>query len=170
MKFFELFPKINYSNTSAINLLTRTSFTEDTLNNINVFLPLTLKEGERPEHIGNDLYGYSDAAWLVFYSNEIIDPYYDWYLSSEQFDQFIVKKYGSIGNAQSNVVFYENISNSDIIITQDTYSLSSNTQDWNAVDAYTYELTENEKRKFIKTVSPTYLKDIETTLRDKIQE
>jgi hypothetical protein len=46
-------------------------------------------------------------------SNEIIDPYYQWYLNDAQFESLIIEKYGSIEHAQKKIIFYRNNWDSD---------------------------------------------------------
>jgi len=47
-------------------------------------------------------------SWLIYLSNNIIDPYYDWNMSQYNFEQFILSKYGSYANAQGRVAYWAN--------------------------------------------------------------
>jgi hypothetical protein len=38
----------------------------------------------------------------------VVDPYYQWNLNQEDFNNYLVKKYGSIENAQETIVYYRN--------------------------------------------------------------
>jgi hypothetical protein len=44
---------------------------------------------------------------LIWFANEVIDPYYDMALSAYDFDRFIVAKYGSIEVAQRKIAHYK---------------------------------------------------------------
>jgi hypothetical protein len=41
-------------------------------------------------------------------SNDIVDPYYDWYLNDYQFNSLMIEKYGSIERALKKIIFYRN--------------------------------------------------------------
>jgi hypothetical protein len=47
-------------------------------------------------------------SWLLYISNDIIDPYYDWYLSSEELEELVEKKYDSLTDAKLKVKHYRN--------------------------------------------------------------
>ena len=44
---------------------------------------------------------------MIYLSNGIVDPYYGWYLGTEDFEAFIIKKYGSIENAIRRIKHYK---------------------------------------------------------------
>lgn len=59
--------------------------------------------GERADNIANKIYDDSYMTWLIYYANKTIDPYYDWYINDDTFNDFIVGKYGSIETAQKTI-------------------------------------------------------------------
>lgn len=44
--------------------------------------------------------------WMIWLANDIVDPYYEWYLSEQEFDAFIQDKYGSYEDAVKKIAFY----------------------------------------------------------------
>jgi hypothetical protein len=46
--------------------------------------------------------------WLILLSNKIIDPYYGWYNTYDEFNIAIREKYGSPEYAQKKIAFYRN--------------------------------------------------------------
>jgi hypothetical protein len=44
----------------------------------------------------------------LYLSNQITDPYYEWYLTSSQFNELLEKKYGSIEISQQKIKYYKN--------------------------------------------------------------
>lgn len=99
MKYFESMPVISYNGRSVRNILTRVALTDDTKASKHLFLPYTQKEHERADVLAHKYYDNSDWAWLVWFSNETVDPYHDHYLSDYDFESMVTKKYGSIDKA-----------------------------------------------------------------------
>ena len=51
-----------------------------------------LQEGDRPDVVASKLYGDGDLHWVLFLVNDI-ENYYDWFMSSESFEQHIDSYY-----------------------------------------------------------------------------
>ena len=73
-----------------------------------MFYPVEIHEGTRPDIIADAYYQDSELDWMVYLSNIVIDPYYDWYLDESDFQKFIIDKYNSIDEAQQRIIFYRN--------------------------------------------------------------
>lgn len=92
-EYFEKFPEIVYQGKNMRDVTRRVNFLKQTVENPYVFLPYTIQEGERPEDIAYHYYGSTEYTWLVYLSNNIVDPYHEWPLSEELFNQYIIDKY-----------------------------------------------------------------------------
>ena len=67
-------------------------------------------------------YNDSDADWLIYLTNGIVDPYYGWYLTEDQFDSFIISKYGSLEDPQQRIYYWgTNWTESDFNISVENY-------------------------------------------------
>lgn len=77
------------------NILRRVALAEG-VNKQAVFIEYNVKDGERPEHIANRIYGNPNHHWLILLTNEITDPYHGWYMSELTLQQYIQKKYSGI--------------------------------------------------------------------------
>ena len=108
MKFFNKLPIISYNGQVARNFLARARLTEETRNNNNIFYPYTVTEQDRIDHISHKYYDDSDYMWMIYLANDIVDPYFDLYLNDTNFDRFITDKYGSIANAQQQIIYWRN--------------------------------------------------------------
>ena len=106
MEYFTNFPLVNYSNTIAIDLSRRVDILRSVRSNPYTFQPYDQKEGERADRLADLYYGSDSREWLVYLSNETIDPYFGSYLSNEDFEQFIIAKYGSAAKAQRLTKYY----------------------------------------------------------------
>ena len=91
--YFENFPLINYDGKVVRDLSRRSKFREKLQADPYLFLPYTIKEGDKAEDIAYYYYGSTDYTWLVFLANNIIDPYHEWPLSQDQFELYLIKKY-----------------------------------------------------------------------------
>lgn len=93
MKYFENFPMIEYEGQMVKDITRRVNFTNEVSLNPLLYLPYTVKEGERPEDVAQFYYGSTDYTWLVYFSNNIQDPYHEWTRSEAEFNDYLVSKY-----------------------------------------------------------------------------
>jgi hypothetical protein len=107
-KYFTNFPIINYANNNAINIMDRVSMLQSTLDSKQSYYTYVMQDGQRPENLAYDYYNNPHYMWLVCFSNQNIDPYYDFPISSDNFNAFIVSKYGSVANAQNTIIYFQN--------------------------------------------------------------
>jgi len=183
MSYFKNFNRIDYNGKTSINLLNRAKINSETLNLSTSFFPYELREKDRIDHIA--YYAYEDPYkdWLIMYANSIVDPYYDWYLSSEDFDSYISNKYGSFENAVSNIEHCqattlsgtpedENIDHYEAEVTPLTKLLqgANNTYTYSDVNSYTVENQNNLYKRFINVMEeslvPQAVKELEKIFKD----
>lgn len=127
--FFELFPLIPYNQNFGLkrtsfeavtDIFFRTKFREIIKNeNINYY-SYSVRDGETPERIASEYYGNPTDHWIILYANDIVDPFYDWPLTSKNFNEYIKEKYGSLEYAQTTTRHYEKVltttdSRSDVV-------------------------------------------------------
>jgi hypothetical protein len=172
--YFKNFPKIKYFNVLSTNISLRTAFIERLKLNASVFYPYIIEENETADGLATDYYGSPEYDWLIYLANNIIDPHTQWPKTYLQFESYIVKKYGSLEEAKSQILFYrknpdvsyinydgsgftnvptsagEKVSNNDDIrITSQTYSLIQDQINYYPVYAYDYEEELNEQKRNI---------------------
>jgi hypothetical protein len=112
-RYFEKFKTVRYpANTylgevsPALNLLSRVTVSRSNKNNPYVYYDYEVKDGQRPDFIAAKYYEDPYGSWLVYLANDIVDPYYGWKMTDEDFENFIVSKYGSIADAVKKTAFY----------------------------------------------------------------
>lgn len=122
-RYFNRFPVIDYDGVIAKNILARVDFSDQTKKDIYSNFQFTLEEGfERPDVLSHNYYGSSQFDWMIYLTNNIVDPYYDYYLSTDAFKSHIESKYGSVTNARLKIKFYRNSwHNDDRLITPAQY-------------------------------------------------
>ena len=130
MKYFENFPEVVYDGKLVKDITRRNRFVRGLQNNPLLYMPYTVEEGERPEDIANFYYGSVDYSWLVYMANNIIDPYYEWPMNTQTFNDYMVDKYqaqsGRIGEdvldwtkdetIDENIIYYVKIFTFSIIM------------------------------------------------------
>lgn len=124
-KYFAKFPKIYYSNTLCVDIARRVKINdnEDVQGNLNHYYPYELVHHLRPDHIAEYYYNDPEQDWLIYLTNQIIDPYYGWYLTDAQFNSLINNKYGSAQIAQRSIAYYvNNWFNDDTQLSVATYN------------------------------------------------
>jgi len=108
-RYFVKFPVINYSNTAVINIMERAVVYNTPKNTPNFYYPFDVVQGQRPDQIADHYYSDQYISWMMYLTNGIIDPYYQWYLSAADFNNYITSKYNtSIPVLQNSVMFYRN--------------------------------------------------------------
>lgn len=107
-RYFEKFPVITYSNNQVVDITKRVTLLDRVSENPYVFYPYEISTEERADQFSNRYYEDPYRSWILYLSNKIIDPYYEWYLTDKQFTDLITKKYGSVPDAQQKIKYYRN--------------------------------------------------------------
>jgi len=187
-KYFQNFPKIYYDGKASRNIILKSKFFREVLANHTSFYPYLIKDDDRPDLVAFHYYGRWEYEWLVYMSNDIVDPYYGWPLDQRNFDAFIVGKYGSYEDAISldNVIHY--VYNQDVDLKDNTipegirdrytleldyhlsYQMSKTTWDflpaeeknfWLPVNAHAWEVQKNEDKRSIRLLDNRLLGQID---------
>ena len=133
MLYFNTFPLViasDYKNNAILltNLMARVQIIPSLLRNPLLFYSYDLKESDRPDIIANKYYDDSNKYWMVLYANEIMDPLYDWPLTSQQFDAYLKNKYSAAAGGDAFVLTYTTSTVQEyrkIITTYDSTSLET---------------------------------------------
>jgi len=176
--FFTPFEKVGYDmNKSgmtfqATNIMKRFQIKEVVRQIGYIYHDYDIKEGDRPDIVSYKAYGKVDLEWLIMLTNSIIDPYFQWPLTYNQLQAYMIKKYGSIPIASQTVHHYERIiqdaetlsdgtviPQKTVIIDADAYALLDGPERI-LVYKYDHEIALNEKRARIKILDPSYVPQI----------
>jgi len=93
MKYFENFPTINYNGRRVKDITRRSAFLTAVQNNPYVYYPYTVSSNERAEDVARFYYGSVDYVWLIYLANNIMDPYHEWPMNENTFNDYLVDKY-----------------------------------------------------------------------------
>ena len=115
MMYFNSFPKIlttDYNNSGIVltNIINRIELIPSLLKNPLAFYSYDIQEGDTPEIIANKYYGDSYRYWLVLFSNQIIDPQWNWPLNNSQFNDYLIAKYQQVAanNSTDALTYVQN--------------------------------------------------------------
>lgn len=106
--YFNKFPVISYANSTCRDITRRVTINASLRSSPALFDNYTLKAESRADLISQNYYDDPYYEWLIYHINGIIDPYYDWHMGNSDFNEFIIKKYGSVESAMNKVKHYQN--------------------------------------------------------------
>lgn len=150
--YFDKIPKLKYDiNRSLINpkyetvtnIFFRIKYMEEVLSNITSYYTVELGDDDTPEILAEKVYSDPGAGWMITIANKMIDPQWDWPLNYEEFNKYIIGKYGSVENAQITAHHYEMVVtrtlSPDNITTERRYIVNGEKLTNNNIDApYNY--------------------------------
>ena len=127
--YFRPFPRFRYANTAAINLTTKLNISAVAKKSTATYFPYSIKEGERADHLAKHYYEDPTLSWLVYLANDVVDPYYDWPLTANDFKAHMIKKYGTLEDAQEKIAFWKvNWSGNESFLTSAGFEALTNGQ------------------------------------------
>ena len=180
--YFRSIPSINYDiwgteprhYQSVTNIMKRVKFKPEVLEDISEYYPYIVKDGERPDIISYNQYETVAFSYLILLINDIQDPIFDWPLSTQQFEQYILNKYGSVNSAMMTTKYYYQIIRAEVARTGTSERVPEvkfivDETTYNALDitlrttqtVYDWEDELNNDKKEIKLINPNFIHDID---------
>jgi len=202
--YFSYFPTTKHDITNngnrvdLTNILRRFKVDSELKSRAEVFYNYQIQDGDRPDTIAEKYYGNPKYAWLVLHFNEIEDAIFDWPLFGDNFEKYIIGKYGSIAVAQSTIYEYKIflkqkdaagvnspakkrisfdgsvVEERTVIVDQTTFNATEEAYKYNAggTSAYDHELAANDNKRDISLLDVKYLEtvrdEVETILRNGV--
>ena len=188
--YFRNLPRVGYdingtgkdSFLSVTNIMKRVKFKPSVLEDISNYYPYFVKEGERPDIISHAQYGTIGYAYLIMLINDIQDPNFDWPLSSQIFEKFIINKYGSVTLAIAGVKNYYQIIRAEVartgtservpevkfVVDETTYD-ALDTADRSTLTDYDHEVELNDAKREIRLINPAFVQDIDYQVKRSLK-
>ena len=188
--YFRNLPRVGYdingtgknSFLSVTNIMKRVKFKPSVLEDISNYYPYFVKEGERPDIVAHAQYGNIGYAYLILLVNDIYDPNFDWPLSSQIFEKFIINKYGSVTIALSGVKNYFQIIRAEVARTgtservpevkfavDETTFNALGTGDRSTLSNYDHEVELNDAKREIRLINPDFIQDIDYQVKTALK-
>jgi len=170
-----------YNNKLAVNLLNRGKINIEALKSSTAFFPYEMREGDRMDNIAQFAFQDSFKDWVIAFSNDVVDPYYDWYLTDDQLNEHMKKKYGSLEAAQENIEYCEvtkldgnstDIDHYNARVTELTKTLegANNSYTYTEVNSFNIEIENNLEKRFVKVLLPEFAERAEKELQVLFKE
>ena len=157
------------------NLFKRVKIRQDILENLAYFSQYKITGDDRPDNVAFEIYGDESFDWLVLLSNNIMSIQTEWPLSQAAFNEFLIKKYGSIEKT-NNIHHYETRElkndSGEIVVRKglivpknykvEYFDVRRNqnvvrTNEVNSVTNYVYEVRKEEKKRNIYLLKADYV-------------
>ena len=184
--YFRAIPSISYDiwgtepkhYQSVTNIMKRVKFKPEVLEDISEYYPYIVRDGERPDIISYNQYETVAFSYLILLINDIQDPIFDWPLSTQQFEQYITNKHGSVESAMSTTKNYYQIIRAEVartgtservpevkfIVDQTTYD-ALDAGDRTTQTAYEWEDELNDDKRDIKLIKASLIQDIDYAVK-----
>lgn len=157
MSYFSKFPQIYYSFSTGLtisafvmtDILRRVKADDYKIANSLSYDQYDILDGDTPEIVADKVYGRSDLHWTILIANEIIDPRYDWPLSTTALRNYVIDKYG-----EANIYGIHHYVNSDGDVVHSSYAGIKT-----SVSNYDYEDAINEGKRRIRLIKPRFISE-----------
>lgn len=113
------------------------------------FVDYDIQEGDTPENIAYRLWSDSSLSWIICYVNQIIDPFFDWPMRSDELMAYIKNKYG-----EDHVYSTHHYVKGKYVVNYDP-----NDPQIEAVTNYAYEFKNNEERRHMLLPTDVFIND-----------
>ena len=178
MQYFNEFPTTTYnltgvnSDTKQItDIWRRVKVRSKIANNMALYDSFDVPEGDSPETVAYKVYGSTDYFWVVCLLNNVVNRFYDWPLDEYNFQQFVKDKYDN----PEAIHHYEKTQSSGKQKgdgpSDYTHKIEVNSTEAGAeaVSNIQYERREQDKKRQIKLLSPSYLNEFIDEFRNLIR-
>jgi len=166
------------------NLFKRGFLREDIFQDISFFTKYQIEGNDRPDNVAYNIYGDSNLDWLVLVCNNIVNIQTEWPLTQNDFERYLIEKYGDIDTVYNTIHHYETteIKNSQGVTivpaglqVESDYSVTYydffngnqlTATPVRAVSVYEYENNIEEEKRNIFLLKPRYLNVVQDDLEE----
>lgn len=160
--YFRRFPITQFEGKDVTNLLTTVTFADTSVLKSAIYYDYLIKDGERPDTISKIYYDDSRYDWVILLVNNIYDIYSQWPLDTNQMQNYLIGKYGSLQNA-NQIKHYIDAEGS--IIDKYTYDRTPiGEKEFITYSEWEYSLNEDKRR--IKILDSSYLGQVNLELKE----
>ena len=160
--YFNAFPKIYYDAAGngnyklVTNLLRRVQIKRGLKDSGALFDLYDIMGEDTPESVSEQYYGDQQYYWIILLFNDVKDRFYDWPMTSTQFETYINDKYSDV-----NGIHHYEVAQSSGATSSSDYShlieVNSTTTGASSVSNYEYERRLQDEKREIKLLDRKYL-------------
>jgi len=167
------------------NLFKKGKLREDIFQNLTFFTKYQIQGNDRPDNVAFEVYKDSSLDWLVLTCNNIINIQTEWPLPQQQFDNYLLDKYGDYNTLYNGIHHHETVEvkNSQGVVivpaglqVESNYSVSyydfitelqvTRNNIVEPVTNYQYEEIQEDKKRNIFLLKPRFLSVVLDDLED----
>lgn len=137
------------------NILIRFVINDEIKNNYSFYDEYDIIDGDTPEILADKYYGSSEYYWLILHMNDILDPRFEWPLSTFNLIKYCEGKYDNI----YDIHHYENAQG---------YIVNSTAIGATSVSNFQYEERLNDTKRRIKLLKPQFLQSQVNEFNNKL--
>jgi len=173
MAYFKQFPKVLYDvrgngvQQTMTDITRRVRFKDYMKRNYVNFDFYDVKSGETPEYIANEFYGEPELHWVILLTNDILDFYTDWPMTTDQFERYVKSKYDDI-DAIHHYEYAQESGDTTITIELPNESATTIPVGATAVTNYEYEEAIQEQKRRIRLIQPRFIGQIKNEFKNKM--
>lgn len=169
MQFFRFFPVVPFTRPDGTvialtDITLRARIAERVAQYTSSFYDYEVGEGDRPDTVSQRLYGTVDYTWVILLVNNIMSLY-DWPLSAEEFQAYIIQKYGSVSAAQSQILGYRRGDG----VMMDAATNAVTAVQGIPITALDQEVADNDAKRRIRVVHTEFIGPLAQSLRTLFQ-
>lgn len=165
MAYFKYFEKVKYNGVDTVNIMNSILARYKPFKNSSLYYYYTLLDGEKAEDVSYKEYGYSKFTWILLAINNIVDPYHDWMLGSEELESYMDAKYGDELYGVHHFINVTTGKREDGYNSQKWQDLIDTNQELplyiQPISNRDYEIALNEEKRNIKVISSKYIDKIQ---------
>jgi len=91
------------------NLFKKGKLREDIFQDLAFFTKYQIRGNDRPDNVAFEIYGDSSLDWLVLTCNNVINIQTEWPLPQQQFDNYLLDKYGDYNTLYNGIHHHETV-------------------------------------------------------------
>jgi len=133
--YFKTFPYTYYSlddvaTTQIVtNISLRVRLSDELKNNFALFDKYDIKDGETPEILADKFYSNPQLHWIILHTNDILDPRFDWPLTTNNLVLFTQGKYNNVNAPHHYVDANSVITNANVYLNSSSQFTNFNNND-----------------------------------------
>ena len=133
--YFKTFPYTYYSlddvaTTQIVtNISLRVRLSDELKNNFSLFDKYDIKDGETPEILADKFYNNPQLHWIILHTNDILDPRFDWPLTTNNLVLFTKGKYNNVNAPHHYVDANSIITNANVYLNSSSQFTNFNNND-----------------------------------------
>jgi len=111
------------------NFFKKGKLREDIFQDLAFFTKYQIRGNDRPDNVAFEIYGDSSLDWLVLTCNNVINIQTEWPLPQQQFDNYLLDKYGDYNTLYNGIHHHETVevkNSQDVVIIPAGLQVESN--------------------------------------------